>query len=222
MLYLDPDTPAKIFIILLVLYGTSLHEMAHAYVATWLGDPTPGQHGRLTMNPIPHLQPFIAAVVVPVLMYLTNNTMLGFATTPINPSRFRNPLRDHALVAVVGPMMNFLLAAICMGLLWIPGVFSYDQSGETTYTTRILFNAGQLNFILGMFNLLPIPPLDGYWIARPMLPLRMRMQFDGLARSPMALMLPLIVGSIVFSRIYGPLNHFYTGLLPIYYGYGQN
>ena len=210
------DMTAKAFIILVVIYGTSIHEMAHAYVATWLGDPTPGRHGRLTLNPIPHLQPVITAVIAPVLIYLSSNSAFGLATTPIDPTRFRNPLRDRALVAVAGPVMNFLLAGLIIGVLWIPGVYTFDgNTGTTTYTTQVLFHAALWEIVIGIFNLLPIPPLDGSEIVRIILPFGLRRQMDALRQmGPMVFLLPLFLGSYIFRYVEGPLLYYYIKLLP--------
>src|SRR5689334_2440199 len=108
----DPETSiliANLFVVGFVIYGTSLHEMGHAFVAAWLGDPTPGKHGRLTWNPLPHLSPTMTAIVAPIVFFLTSHgrSLFCLATTPVDPTKFRRPLRDHALVAVAGPFMNF-------------------------------------------------------------------------------------------------------------------
>src|SRR5208283_1211975 len=79
---MNADLTAQLLTVALVVYGTSLHEMGHAFVATWLGDPTPGKHGRLTFNPLPHLSPFITAVVLPLVCYMSKGFLFAFASTP--------------------------------------------------------------------------------------------------------------------------------------------
>ena len=198
----------------LVIYATSLHEMAHAYVATWMGDPTPGRNGRLTANPIPHLTPVLTAVVLPLVGYLTSGGMICMAYTPIDPSKFRKPLRDHALVAVAGPIANLLFMGLLLGILWLPGVW---QRGETTYLMVIAYKAAFFNLMLACFNLLPIPPLDGYWIIRGALPLQLRMQTDSLARNPMiGLVLVFVLGSIILGAMIPDLQRIFEHLTPVY------
>ncbi len=120
----DIDLLTRAFIAALVILSTAFHEMGHAFVATWLGDPTPGRHGRLTFNPIPHLQPVLTAIVLPLVTILSNYGFMILATTPVDPSRLRKPLRDQALVAVAGPIMNVVCAAVMLGILWIPGMWN--------------------------------------------------------------------------------------------------
>jgi Zn-dependent protease len=216
---MEPDTIIKLFVIGLVVYATSLHEMAHAYVATWCGDPTPGRHGRLTWNPIPHLQPVITAVVLPVLFYMTSRSLFCLAQTPIDPSRMRRPLRDHALTALAGPVTNFLFMGLLIGILWIPGMYTFnvDEYGRgvpANYLTAILPEAAKWNLILGVFNLLPIPPLDGYRIARAFVPLPARRAMDDFARSSISMMVVLIAGSYIIGLFIPQLNKFFQTLLP--------
>lgn len=199
----------KFFTLLLVMYGTSLHEMAHAYVATWLGDPTPGQYGRLTLNPIPHLSPVLTAIVLPFVMFMSSGSLFMLATTPINPQRFSRPMRDRALVSVVGPIMNFLFAAVLIALLWSP----FIERG--TFIWAVFIHASRWNLILGVFNLLPIPPLDGYWIVRGAVPLEKRIQLDALAVSPWALGVVLLLGGGLMGYIIPYLDTFFFRLIPL-------
>lgn len=212
---MEQNIGVDLAVIGLVIYATSLHELAHAYVATRCGDPTPGREGRLTWNPIPHLTPLFTAVVIPVVFFLTNGSLFILAQTPINPSKFRKPLRDHALVAAAGPAMNFLIAGILLLVMRIPGVYGFSaDTGEKNGTTLVIPLATLWIVILGFFNLLPLPPLDGYWIVRGLLPIEVRQQTDALARSPMSLLVVLFIGSAIFGYIAGPIIHFYEHLLP--------
>ena len=201
----------KVFVIVLVLLSTAFHEMAHAFSAYYFGDPTPGRYGRLTIDPIPHLQPVWTAVILPVVMFLSSDIILGLAKTPIDPSRFRHPLRDHALVALAGPVTNVLCACVLVGILWIPGVWQRDQ---LTISMMALYWSAFMNLILAVFNLLPLPPLDGYWIARPLLPLPLRRQTDAFAKSPFSLLLLLLVGGSLVSHFVGPLESIMHVVVP--------
>jgi Zn-dependent protease len=209
---METDTVVRIYVIALVIYSTSLHEMAHAFTAHWLGDPTPGRYGRLTFNPLAHLQPALTAIIFPALFYLAGGGLICLAMTPVNPSRFRHPLRDQALVGLVGPATNLLCAAVMIGILWIPGVWN---PAKPPWLMEILKWAAWWNIVLAAFNLLPIPPLDGYSLVRGALPLQLRQHTDALGRmGMMSLMLVLMAGSAILSFIGPALVLLYSMLLP--------
>jgi Zn-dependent protease len=183
--------------------------MAHAITATWLGDPTPGRNGRLTLNPIPHLQPVLTAVILPVVMFLTTSGMMILATTPINPAYFKNPLRDRAIVSVAGPIANILCALVMLGVLWIPNGVQRGSISSVALQWGIF-----MNFILAAFNMLPLPPLDGYWIARTALPLELRRHTDQFAASQFSFLIVIVVGSKVMEYLDVPILEFVRTLLP--------
>ena len=166
------DDIDKIFAVLLVVYSITLHELAHAWSATWLGDPTPGRAGRLTWNPLVQLHP-IYSVVLPLMSFALTGRPMGFAFCPIDPSRFKRPLLYQALVGAAGPLANFAIALICLGLLWIPQI-----APDNSVNQRVFFAVMLWNLFLGIFNLLPFPGLDGYMVIRPLLPRVIRLQLD--------------------------------------------
>ncbi len=149
----------------LVLIMLPVHELAHAFVATKLGDNTPRWHGRLTLNPFAHLDLWGTLMLV----------LFGFGyakPVPVNPRNFRNPRRDMALVALAGPLSNLLMAFITLALfrvlLWIPTL-----SDIVLVIAMLLVNVFvPVNIGLAVFNLLPIPPLDGSRIFSAVLPSR--------------------------------------------------
>jgi Zn-dependent protease len=180
-----------------------------------LGDPTPGRHGRLTFNPLAQLMdtPFYS-MILPTLAYLTQGTLFCYAFCPIDPTRFRRPLRDRALVAIAGPVTNFLMMGLFIGILWIPGTTSHDPN-KLTFHQLILPHAAYWNLVLGVFNLLPLPGLDGYDVIRGLLPLGIRRPLDDFRRMGF---LPLIVALLLGPHLLGflmePLLHFFVMLLP--------
>jgi Zn-dependent protease len=153
----------EIFVWLLpfLIVSLVLHELAHAYVATWLGDPSPRADGRLSFNPIVHLDPLGTAAFV--ITALVSDFIFGWAKpVMVNPRYFRRPKIDMALVAVAGPATNLLLALGCVG--WL-------IHGSVEGTLRdVVIRAFEVNVVLGVFNLIPIPPLDGSRIVAAVMP----------------------------------------------------
>ena len=147
---MDLSTFALLFPIVLV--SLTLHELAHAWVAWRLGDPTAKSQGRLTLNPIVHLDPL--GTLMFVLTALIANLPFGWARpVPVDPRYFRRAKEGMAIVAAAGPLMNFLLALLCWGV-----VRHVELSGQWT---EVLEKAYIVNLVLGIFNLIPVPPLDG-------------------------------------------------------------
>jgi len=136
----------------IVLVSLTLHELAHAWVAWRLGDPTAKSQGRLTLNPIVHLDPL--GTLMFVLTALIANLPFGWARpVPVDPRYFRRAKEGMAIVAAAGPLMNFLLALVCWGV-----VRHVELSGQWA---EVLEKAYIVNLVLGIFNLVPVPPLDG-------------------------------------------------------------
>ena len=160
-------------IIVPMIFAIVFHEVAHGLVARSLGDPTASERGRLSLNPLRHIDLF-GTIILPVMLHLAGLPVFGWAKpVPVNYDRLRNPKRDMALVGAAGPATNFvfaILSAMAIGLLervlgphGTPGpvmMFVLDN-----LRNFILFNA-----FLGMFNLLPLPPFDGSRILRGILP----------------------------------------------------
>lgn len=150
-----------------ILFGFSFHEFCHAYVATRLGDSTPGDQGRLTLNPIHHIDPMGF-----LLMIFAH---FGWAKpVQINPGAFKKPRRDDFLVSVAGPLSNFIAAigfAILIKIIFVvAGSLFAGSSGDIIYQMATYFV--WTNLILAFFNLLPIPPLDGSHLIFDLLPPR--------------------------------------------------
>ena len=152
-----------------------LHELSHGVVALWLGDDTAKRAGRLTLNPIPHLDP-VGSIVLPAFGALTGLPVIGWAKpVPVNPNRLRRPRRDIVLVSLAGPTTNFLLMACAAlatrSLLRNDGFIGFDVGdGASTTLITVVFAFAVVNLFLGLFNLLPIPPLDGSALLERLLP----------------------------------------------------
>jgi len=164
-----------IFIILILLFSVIIHEVSHGLMADYLGDPTAKLAGRLTLNPINHLDP-IGSILVPLLLIISQaGIIFGWAKpVPINPYNLRDKVYGQAKVAVAGPLANIFIA-LFFGIIlrFIPYLFSYQVAiNLITIFSYIVW----INLILAIFNLLPIPPLDGSHILFTFLP----KQFDNL------------------------------------------
>lgn len=152
------DVLVPLFVILIL--SLSVHEAAHAWTADRLGDPTARLLGRLTLNPIAHID-WIGTVLFPLLAMVSGVPLLGWAKpVPVNMSRLQAPRRDFALVAMAGPISN-LIMAVGAALVLHAWVGAGDAAVISSTPTRVLAMAVQLNVLLAVFNLLPIPPLDG-------------------------------------------------------------
>lgn len=157
------------FIVVIIL-AFAYHEFAHAIVADYLGDPTPRSHGRITLNPFPHLS----------LQGLVMLLLIGFggAFTPIRPHLLRgNMRRSHALVAVAGPVANILMAIIFSVLYRTLGPAGML---ENEYIFQLVIWGVRLNLFLAFFNMLPVPPLDGFTILQGVLPPELAGRLDPL------------------------------------------
>lgn len=149
-----------------VLFAISLHEAAHGYVARYFGDPTASQQGRLSINPIHHIDLF-GTIILPLLLYLSIQMPFGYAKpVPVDYSRLRNPKKQMGFVAAAGPAANFL-----MGLAWTAVYVMLHAMNVTEPFLLGMAKAGFLtNAVMCVFNLLPVPPLDGGRIVTAMLP----------------------------------------------------
>jgi Zn-dependent protease len=155
-----PDLNVLIPLFVILILSLSVHEAAHAWTANWLGDPTARLLGRLTLNPLAHID-WIGTVLFPLIAMLSGLPLLGWAKpVPVNMSQLGAPRRDFALVAIAGPISN-LLIAIAAALVLGAWTSATDGFVGDSRATALLVLAVRLNVLLAVFNLLPIPPLDG-------------------------------------------------------------
>jgi Zn-dependent protease len=182
------------------------HEVGHGAMALFWGDRTAKDDGRLTLNPVPHLDP-IGTVLFPLINMLTGmNILFGWAKpVPINPTRFRKYRPGLFWVSLAGPGTNFLLAtlsaaAFCALRSWVPESFYlYEPLIAMTYVSI------SLNFALGIFNLLPLPPLDGSKIIEAFLPYEMAQKYEQLAQYSFFILMALLLTGVL-SVLSGPIQ----------------
>ena len=203
---MDATTIQKIAIwILPVLLAVSLHEAAHAWMADKKGDPTSRLMGRLTFNPIKHIDP-IGTILVPILMIVMTGFAFGWAKpVPVDARNFHNPKKDMMWVAMAGPASNFIMAFVWAIFLHISVLFVDSRSSISLFFLLMPIAGITINVILGVLNLLPIPPLDGGRIMSGLLSPRASLQYSKIEPYGffiiIALMLSGLLSYIIFPVI---------------------
>ncbi|SDE10581.1 site-2 protease family protein [Peptococcus niger] len=193
-----PNIMDLLYLVPAILLALTVHEYAHAYISYRLGDPTPATDGRLSLNPLHHLDP------MGTLMLLLFR--FGWAKPVIvNPGYYKNPKQGMALVAAAGPVANFILAFISMLVLTVLQKLGISESPVTAAVVRFFLMLLFINVGLGIFNLIPVPPLDGSKIVGALLPNRTYMKFMELSRYGFLLVIALIFsgafnGPLVWAR----------------------
>jgi Zn-dependent protease len=168
----------SIFILLVLLFSVVIHEVSHGYAALALGDNTAKYQGRLTLNPIKHLDP-VGSFLVPLLGYFTGGVIIGWAKpVPFNPYNLRNQKWGEGLVAIAGPISNILIAAIFALIIRSASANGFVSEPFFFLTGYLVF----INIILALFNMIPIPPLDGSKVLFALLPYRLQALRQGLER----------------------------------------
>jgi len=210
------DHVTVVFFVALIV-AVILHEISHGVVAYSLGDDTAKRAGRLTLNPIPHVDPF-GSIFLPVLGAITHVPVIGWAKpVPVNPARLRNRRRDMLIVSLAGPATNFLLAAIAAVIArWqfqsAHGVFYVLGDLPLRVLVPLLF--AEVNLFLGIFNFLPIPPLDGASLVERVLPERWLPGWYKFRPYGILVLFLLVFSTNVLSNIFQPfLDHLYRFVL---------
>ncbi len=168
-----------LYILPILLFSVVVHEISHGYMALRLGDPTAKLMGRLTFNPIPHIDP-VGSILVPFFsLFIAGQIFIAWAKpVPINPLNFSNFRRDDILVSVVGPLSNILMTFVCtifyiILFLLSPMILDLNLGLLTelwTFLIKMFMGGIYLNIILAVFNMIPIPPLDGSHVVASLLP----------------------------------------------------
>ncbi len=203
------DLPLKLTLFAVLLVSLSIHEAAHAWAADRLGDPTARLLGRLTINPIAHIDP-IGTLLLPGIAILTGLPIIGWAKpVPVNLNQLRHPRRDFMYIAAAGPASNMLQALVLAGAAWL----MFPGGLEDSFAALLLLQGIFLNVLLALFNLIPVPPLDGGNVIGGLLPERVADAYDRLIRPWGFLILYAILLSGLFSRLIVPPARALTWML---------
>ena len=156
-----------IFYIIVILYSVTIHEVSHGLMANSLGDSTAKNLGRLSLNPLKHLDPF-GSVLLPFFLFVTTGFAFGYAKpVPYNPDNLTDKKYGPVKVAIAGPLSNLILALLFgFSLRFMPDIFS------TSLVPELFSRIVLMNLVLAVFNMFPVPPLDGHWLLMTFLPAR--------------------------------------------------
>ncbi len=223
-----------VFKLIVFLFAISFHESAHAWMANRCGDPTARMLGRISLNPIKHIDP-LGTILLPLVAMLTHIPVLGWAKpTPVDPRNFRRPVLDDILTSVVGPISNFIVASGAVLILAAISLTSQIGHGIVqampwayltnnldvlaAQTNSVLMPIGLLayellviNVVLGVFNLIPVPPLDGSHVLRHLLPEPIRRVYDTMGW--FALLALVYFGGNFLGRLIFPVLGLFNSLL---------
>jgi Zn-dependent protease len=227
---MSPQFGLILFQVIVLALAFSVHESAHAYMAMRLGDPTAYMLGRVTLNPLKHLDP-IGSVFLPLIALVYGWPLIGWAKPcPITPRNFRHPRRDDILVSLAGPASNLVMATAALVLLIIfkhaggglavlaamdvtRGLLSVDTSTLPLFPAAMLLYYGvTINLLLFVFNLIPIPPLDGSHVLRQFLSYKVEQMYNRIGGWGL-LIIFLVGGRFILPWFYSPLLNFFNGLL---------
>jgi Zn-dependent protease len=212
---LDINLPQIFIAFIVLLFSLTVHEMAHAWTADRLGDPTARLLGRVSLNPMVHAD-LIGTVLFPLIAMTTGAPLIGWAKpVPVNTRRLSHPQRDYVLVAAAGPGSNLAMAVVAATVLAVLPI-SPQTLGETNVSVplaAILSQAMRLNVLLAVFNMIPIPPLDGGNVLAGLLPYRFAETFNRLRPYGFLLLYALILTG-GFEYLVVPPYRFIVSWLP--------
>src|SRR5689334_16397172 len=216
-----------VFHLIAFMFAISVHESAHAWMANLRGDPTARMLGRITLNPIKHIDLF-GTLILPAVAMLAHLPVLGWAKpTPVDPRNFKNPVLDDILTSIVGPISNFVVATGAVLILilikstspageeivfgTLQGSTFPDSNSLLVPLCKLVFALMIINIVLAVFNLIPVPPLDGSHVVRHLLPAGMLRIYDTVGT--FGLLLLVFWGGGLLSKLINPVFALFIGIL---------
>jgi len=216
-----------VFQLIAFMFAISVHESSHAWMANLRGDPTARMLGRISLNPIRHIDP-VGTLLLPAVAMLFHVPVLGWAKpTPVDPRNFKNPVLDDILTAVVGPISNFVVASGAvlilafvkfvspMGREIVFGILQGSSFADTDSFLvpfcKLMFEFMLINVVLGVFNLIPVPPLDGSHVLRHLLPAGMLRAYD--MAGTYGLLILVFLGGGLLMKLISPAVGFFVYVL---------
>ena len=189
---LDSNIGQLLALLLVLLFSLTVHESAHAWTANRLGDPTARRLGRISLNPVVHID-LIGTILLPLVAFMAGGLIFGWAKpVPVNPRNLANPRRDFLMIAAAGPASNVLLATAASLLMRVGPAGAAASGGIASVLFDVGFMVIQLNLLLAVFNMIPIPPLDGGNVLAGLLPGPLADGYDRVVR-PYGFMILLVL-----------------------------
>jgi len=208
----DPTAVALGFGVLLV--SLSIHEAAHAWTADRLGDPTARALGRVSLNPLVHIDP-IGTVLLPLIAAVSHLPLIGWAKpVPVTTRNLRQPRRDFMMVAAAGPISNLLQAVVAAMVLRVLAGFAARGEAPPSVVSGVFYLAVEVNLLLAFFNLIPVPPLDGGNVMLGLLPPRAALAYSRLRQYGFLVLYALMLSGVASALIMPPTMLLLRILLP--------
>lgn len=221
--------PVDIFFqVIVLLFAICVHESAHAWMANRLGDPTAKMLGRVSLNPLVHIDPF-GTILMPLILIVLGFPPFGWAKpTPVDNRNFKNPVRDDILTAVAGPVSNFITAFVAVVFLAIivhgstTPISRFARTESTAEALATLFyDAMWINVILAVFNLIPLPPLDGSHVIRHFLSYNALRVYDRIGYAGLVVLIFILpmIGLNIIGWLITPFMAIFQALLALFLGF---
>ena len=218
--------PLDIFFqIIVLLFAICVHESAHAWMANRLGDPTAKMLGRVSLNPLVHIDPF-GTILMPLILIVLGYPPFGWAKpTPVDTRNFKNPVKDDIMTAVAGPVSNFLtafLSIIALAILFHGSnagiVPNFKNADVASPLATLFYFAMSINVVLAVFNLIPLPPLDGSHVIRHFLSYNALRVYDRIGYGALIVIMFILpmLGLPIVGILIAPFLAFFEGLLSLF------
>ena len=211
--------PAEYAIVAIIFIGlfmsVVIHEVAHAVAALWFGDDTAQRMGRITLDPLPHIDPFMTIILPALLLWTTGGKVAfgGAKPVPVNPLRLRNPKHDMMWIAAAGPISNVLIAIVLAISLNVWPLLSHWDRDFAVSAVIILQRLSFINLLLAAFNMLPVPPLDGSKVLAAFLPDRTAESYLQMGQRFGLILVMLLVFSGSISQMLAPVSQVFGVLV---------